>query len=166
MVPTRRCPRPACLDGRTDGAVFLATEQSVLAGMRIETGDGDPRWSMPNRGNSHAVNRIVVSIDAWPSVLAALRQRDVHRRQDDAQCFGVKHHRHGGNTRQVGEQIGMAVPWKAGQPERLLVDRRRRDRGDTVLPRLFHRTNDGFIRRTAGVGAQQPGLNDRPLEGP
>jgi hypothetical protein len=58
----------------------------------------------------------------------------------------------------------MAVPREAGQPERLLVDRSRRYCGHTLLPRVFHRTNDGFIRGTAGVGAQLPWC-ERPIAG-
>jgi hypothetical protein len=132
------------------------TEQSVLAGVRIETGDGDPRGCISEsrqfarRQSDCRLHRL------GRQCLRHFGQWDVHRRQDDAQCFGVKHHRHGGNTRQVSEQIRMAVPWKAGQSERLFVDWSRRYRSNTVLPRIFHRTNDGFIRCAASVGAQQP----------
>ena len=80
---------------------------------------------------------------------------DVHGRQHDAQRVGVEHHRDVRRAGQVRQQIGVAVPRQPGQPERLLVDRRGRDRVDVAALRVrrprarWRRTPRGRRRRRA-----------------
>ena len=126
--------RAARRDGRRDHAVVFVPEQPVLAGVRIEPGHGDARAAPTKRGSSRAVSSIVPSSDSPGQRPRHLAERDVHRRQHDAQRVGVEHHRHVLRAGQVREQIGVAGPRQAGEPERLLVDRRGGDGVDDSRP--------------------------------
>ena len=134
---------------------LLAPEQPVLAGVRIQAGDGDAR-------RAHAEPRQLARrqrdrrLERWLRQRARhVGQRDVNRRQHDAQRVGVEHHRDVRRAGQMREQIGVAAPRQAGQPERFLVDRRRRDRVDVAAaarrrPRArSRRTPRGRPRRSA-----------------
>ena len=105
----------------------------------------------PKRGSSRAVSAIVASSDALRQRARHVGERDVNGRQHDAQRVGVEHHRDVRRAGQVREQIGVAAPRKPGEPERFLVDRRRRDRVDRAALRVVDRAHDRVVRRRPGV---------------
>jgi len=78
----------------------------------------------------------------------------VHRREDDAQRLGIEHHRDMARAGEVRQEIGVAAPLEARQPERFLVDRRGRDRLHHALLRIGDRAHDDVVRRAPGGGAQ------------
>jgi len=67
-----------------------------------------------------------------------LRERNVHGREHHTQRLGIEHHRDMRRTGEVREQIRVAAPLEPRQPERLLVDRRGRDRGTGDEPQGAH----------------------------
>ena len=116
----------------------------------------------PNLGSSAAVSRMVAAIESAVSRLRHVGQRKMDGRQHHPQRIGVEHHRDGPRAGQVREQIRVPVPRQAGEPERLLVDRRRGNRLDLATLRGVGRAHDrcrmrrGPLRRSARPG-QTPG---------
>ena len=92
----------------------------MLARVRVEARDGEPR---PGEAEARKLAR--GEPDRLLHHLAREQARhvgegDVHRREHDAKLVGIKHHRDMRSARQVRQQVGVAVPGQAGQPERFL----------------------------------------------
>ena len=75
------------LDGGPDDPDFLVAEEPVLAGMRVERGDGDARLRPPVRGRiARSARRIFEATALRGEQLEDLPQRDVQRHVDHAQA--------------------------------------------------------------------------------
>ena len=139
--------------GRDDRLLF-ASEQTVLAGMWIESGHGNPRPRSPEP-RQLAPREIDGRFERSGTERARhVGQRDVHGGEHDTQDVRVKHHRNVARARQVGQQIGVPGPRQTGQPEGLLVDRRRGNRVDLAFHRRIDGAHHGVVRRPPCLGGQ------------
>ena len=155
---SRRCRSPRQRrDDRRDHAIVFVAHQPVLAAVRVQAGDGEPR---PRRCRSRAARRAVGADRRRQHVR---RQRRAHvgaarcarsRAPPSAARRGRTSPRRG-DAGQVAEQVGVPLPRQAGQRERLLVDRRRGDGVDADgaarrrRPRRSRRRRPARPRRTA-----------------
>ena len=129
-MPAARAP----LDRRRDLLDVLAAEQAVLAGVRVEPADGDPR-----RVEEPAQRRVGqldhVEHPAGLHPLDRLAQRAVRADVGDGERAAVgeagrEHHRHPLHPAQLGDHLGVADERRVGELRRLLVHRHRDDPGD------------------------------------
>ncbi len=130
---------------RAEHRLLLAADQPVLAGVRVQSGQPEPR-----RRTAESRQRRRRQVDDAVERGAGQRRRDlgernVDGREDHPQRLGVEHHRDPRRPGQMGEQIGVAAPGKAGGGERLLVDRRRRHRVDPAGLRVLDGADDGVV---------------------
>ena len=148
-------------DGRDHAIVFVA-HQPVLAAVRVQAGDGEPRprdaeagqrvRGGPDRRRQH-VGR---------ERLRDVGQRDVHGRERHLQPLGVEEHHRPGDAGQVAEQVRVPLPRQAGQRERLLVDRRRGDGVDAEGACVGDGGDDRVVGGLAGGAGQLPRREPRP----
>ena len=111
-------------------SIFLAPEEPVLAGVRIEPGDGKAWCRQPESRQLHVgeVDRVLQL--PLRQDLRNAAQRHVHGREHHAQGVRVEHHRHPPGTSQMGEQVGVSRPRQPRGGERRLADRCGGDRID------------------------------------
>ena len=99
--------------------LLLAPEQPCSPACGLRPATAIRGRAMPNRGSSRAVSAIVASSDACVSARGTSASGDVDRREHHAQRSEWNIIATCGAPGQVREQIGVAVPRQAGQPEAL-----------------------------------------------
>ena len=156
--------RAQSLDGRCDHAAFLVAHGALLAGMRIECGDGKARARdaeqrlQAGRGDAaHAHDRLRVE---GPD---RLRQRKMDGDRHDAQLRAGQHHRDldrmvGGARCELGQELGMAGMREARVLQRLFLDRIGGEARDLAGERQRDGAFDGLDRgrRIGGIGMAGP----------
>jgi len=149
-------------------AGLLGPEQPLLAGVRIQSRERDARAR-----DAEARQLARGQVDDFGKERRReqpghIRERDVHRREDDLQRVGPEHHGDAGRVREVRQQVRVPLPLEPRTREPQLVDRCRGDRGDAAGHRVADGRADRLVRREARVGGQharlEPGAVRRAVD--
>ncbi len=150
------------VDRRRHHRRLFAPKEPVLAGMRIETGDGQA-----GRCDTEARERFGSNPDHAEQprpgqIVRHERERDMDGREHDLEPLGPEHHHDVVDTAEMREQVGVAAPRQTGGRKGLLVDRRRDDGIDVCRKRIRRRADDRLVGRArrAGVDAASRKLRD------
>ena len=146
----------AACDRRREHLPLLSADQAVLAGVRIQAGQGQPRPRRPEArklGVRQGDGRLQPAARQQPRHVG---QRHVHRRQHHRQPLGVEHHPHLAGPRQLGQQFGVPPPAESGPRPRELADRRRGHGVDAARQRVAGGARDRLVRRPAGGRGDHP----------
>src|SRR5215208_5536902 len=136
--------------GRRYLLYVLGTQETVLPGVGVQAGDGNPRAL-----DAQFFQRLVGETDdgqfpLGPGPLYGLLERDVGRDVDHLQLVCDEHHRVVFRARQLGQDLGVTGIRVARQVHGLLVERRRRYRPDAPRARQPCRPLDVAEGRVAG----------------
>ena len=142
--------RAAALDRRHEHVFLLVADQAILAGVRIQAGQSQPR---PRHPETRQLG--VREGDGRLQPLARQQrrhvgQRHVHGGQHHRQAPRVEHHPDVAGAGEIGQQLGVPAPAQPGPRPRLFVDRTGGYRVDAPRHRVPHGARDRLIGGAPG----------------
>jgi hypothetical protein len=145
-------------NGRHEHILLFVTQQPVFSGVRIQSGERQPR-----RGDAEPRQLLRGQRDDLVEQRARqrarhIRQRHVHGGQHHLQRLGPEHHGHAAAAGQVAEQIRVPLPRESCMGQCELVDWRRRHAVHHAVLRIADRGTDGVVGSATGRRRERAGL--------